>query len=54
MSSGGRVAVTLNTGEVGHSVVMQSVVQRTITKVSGKVVQKYLFYVMNSGIGDVY
>lgn len=51
MLDGNRVAVTLNTGEIGHSVVMQSVFQRTITKVSGKVVLKYLFYAMNPGHG---
>jgi len=51
MSNGGRVAINLNTGNVGHSVVMQSVVQRTITKVSGNVVQKFLYYVMNPGNG---
>lgn len=52
MSRGDRVAISLNTGStVGHSVVMQSVVQRTITKVSGKVIQKYLYYIMNPGNG---
>ena len=51
MSKGGRVAINLNTGNVGHSVVMQRVVERTITKVSGNVLQKNLYYVMSPGNG---
>ncbi|MDR1114931.1 MAG: hypothetical protein LBL33_02045 [Tannerella sp.] len=51
MQMGGRVAVNLNTGNTGHSVVMQSVVQKTITKVNGTVVQKLFYYAMNPGNG---
>jgi RHS repeat-associated protein len=51
MSKGGRVAINLNTGNVGHSVVMQRVVERTITKISGKILPKNLYYVMNPGNG---
>jgi RHS repeat-associated protein len=51
MQNGGRVAINLNTGNVGHSVVMQSIVQKTAPKVNGMVVQKLLYYAMNPEYG---
>lgn len=51
MRNAGRVAVNLNTGDVGHSVIMKSIVQRTITKINGTVIQKYLYNVMNPAYG---
>jgi RHS repeat-associated protein len=51
MQSGNRVAINLSTGDVGHSVVMQRVVQQTATKINGNVTQKLLYYVMNPANG---
>jgi hypothetical protein len=51
MQNGGRVAINLNAGSVGHSVVMQRVVQQTVTKVNGSVSQKILYYAMNPANG---
>ena len=51
MQSGNRVSINLNTSNGGHSVVMQSVVQKTVTKVNGTITQKLLYYVMNPANG---
>ena len=52
MQGGGRVAINMNIGEnVGHSVIMQSIVQKTITKLNGSVIQKIFYYVMNPANG---
>ncbi|WP_181832232.1 RHS repeat-associated core domain-containing protein [Capnocytophaga ochracea] len=52
MQGGGRVAINMNIGEnVGHSVIMQSIVQKTITKLNGSVIQKTFYYVMNPANG---
>jgi RHS repeat-associated protein len=52
MQGGARVSINLNTGgKIGHSVVMQSIVQKTVTKVNGNIVQKLLYYVMNPANG---
>jgi hypothetical protein len=48
MQNGGRVAINLNMGgDIGHGVVMQRVVQKTITRINGNVVQKLIYNVMN-------
>jgi len=52
MQNGNRVALNLRIdGNVGHSVVMQRVVQQTTTKINGTVSQKLLYYVMNPANG---
>ncbi|MDR2954385.1 MAG: hypothetical protein LBV43_04825 [Prevotella sp.] len=51
MQNGNRVAINLNTGKVGHSVVMQRITQQTVTKINGNVSQKLLYYVMNPARG---
>ena len=52
MQGGGRVAINMNIGEnVGHSVIMQSIVQKTIIKLNGSVIQKTFYYVMNPANG---
>ena len=51
MNDGGRVAINLNTGNVGHSVVMNSITRRTITKLNGNVISRYIYGAMNPGNG---
>jgi len=51
MKNGGRVAINLNSGDVGHSVVIKSITQKTITKINGNVVTKYIYRAMNPGNG---
>jgi len=52
MQNGNRAAINLQLkGDIGHSVVMQRVVQQTVTKVNGSVSQKLLYYVMNPANG---
>jgi len=51
MQNGNRVAINLSTGDVGHSVLMQRVVQQTVTKINGNVTQKLLYFVMNPANG---
>ncbi len=59
LSQGKDIAANLNTGgRSGHMVSINRVVNRTIIKASGKVVNKQLFYVMNPsripGVGGAY
>jgi hypothetical protein len=50
MKTGTRVAISLpNSGDVGHSVVMNHVVQKTV---NGEFV-KNIFYIMNPGSGNI-
>ena len=52
MQEGVRVAINMEIGQsAGHSVIMQSIVQKTITKLNGRVIQKTLYYVMNPANG---
>ena len=51
MQNGYRVAINLNNSEIGHSVVMDRVVMKTITKISGKTSLRYLYYVMDPSSG---
>jgi hypothetical protein len=50
MQAGQRVSIN-TTVNGGHSVVMQKVVQQTVTKINGTVSQKLLYYVMNPNGG---
>jgi hypothetical protein len=52
MQNGYRTAVNLNTGNIGHSVVMKKVILQTATKISGKTIDKYLYYVMDPAGGN--
>jgi RHS repeat-associated protein len=54
MQNGERVALNLNLRSGGHGVVMQNVVQKTVTKVNGNVVQKLIYNVMNPAQGGYY
>ena len=52
MQGGARVAINMNMGQsVGHSVIMQRIVQKTIIKLNGSVIQKTFYYVMNPANG---
>lgn len=51
MKDGGRVAINLNSGDVGHSIVMKSITQKTITKINGNIVTRYIYKAMNPGNG---
>ena len=51
MQKGIRVAINLNTGDIGHSVVMQSIVQKTVTKINGTIIQKLIYNVMDPAYG---
>ena len=54
MQRGDRVAINLKTADGGHSVVMQNITQKTITKANGTVVQKIIYNVMNPANGGSY
>ena len=55
MKSNYRISLTIDgNGTAGHTVVVKSITLKTITKVSGKVVQKYLYTVMNPANGGYY
>ena len=55
MQNGQRVAISLNTGgNVGHSVVMKSITQKTVTKLNGSFVQRNIYKVMNPANGGRY
>jgi hypothetical protein len=52
MQGGSRIAINLNMGrDVGHSVVIQSITEKTITKINGTVLQKLFYNVMNPANG---
>ncbi|MBP5339131.1 MAG: hypothetical protein J6Z14_07500 [Prevotella sp.] len=51
MQDGYVTAINLDTGEIGHSVVMQKVILQTATKISGKQVETFLYYVMDPSGG---
>ncbi|TJZ50564.1 hypothetical protein FAZ15_21320 [Sphingobacterium olei] len=52
-SSGNSVAFTTNTGgAVAHSVVLQRVTERTITKLTGRIINQYIYRVMDPAFGS--
>jgi hypothetical protein len=39
--------------DVGHSVVMRSMTEKTITKIGGEVIHKSIYRVMDPGVGGI-
>jgi hypothetical protein len=55
MKLGNRVSITLQTeGDVAHSVVMKSIMEKTITKVNGSITTHTIYNVMNPANGGSY
>jgi hypothetical protein len=52
MQAGQDVALTLRTAPVGHSVLINRIAEKVITKVSGKAITKLLLYVMDPAVGQ--
>ncbi len=51
MVSGNRISINLNTGNTGHNVVMQRIIQKKITRINGNVMKKLLYFVMDPARG---
>ena len=51
MVSGNRISINLNTGNTGHNVVMQRIIQKNITRINGNVMKKLLYFVMDPARG---